>query len=351
MDIVLQNGVLIGQTAFKIYHKLSQSNHNIIIDVNDAIHVHIEDFDNIQEIYGQKFHIKKVSNCKVKLTPKHTETENVYYVYKLAPTAKQSLILQLNGNRIKVYIEDILSVQINGLLEPLINLRKCQSRNEALMNWSLNNKFRDVNQEYLNHKKLIESNVILVDPSTLKKTINMFLGQENVINFVPKKFIKKIKCIQKSKKNFSVLSIEFLDIITLINKFFKNMVENYYKKENVSQINSFNLDFSIELYGNKEEVLHPTNRKSLYLVRKNNDWLHLKSLAILFNLRWFFNTRYNAKKALGFDGEYGKTDSGYGKTLHKYNDVLLWLITHPNTLEDVELVVLDPIPSNYIFQK
>jgi hypothetical protein len=92
-----------------------------------------------------------------------------------------------------------------------------------------------------------------------------------------------------------------------------------------------------------------SKRKSLYLIRKNNDYLHLKSFAILFNLRWFFNTRYNSKKALGFDGEYGRTITGYGQTFHKYDDVLLWLTTHPNTIEDVEFVILDPIPSHYIF--
>jgi hypothetical protein len=100
---------------------------------------------------------------------------------------------------------------------------------------------------------------------------------------------------------------------------------------------------------NRDEM-NLKNRKSLYLVRKNVDDLHLKSFAILFNLRWFFNTMYNSKKAFGLDKEYGITEDGYyGQTIYKYDDVLLWLITHPNTIDEVEFVVLDPIPPNYIF--
>jgi hypothetical protein len=140
-----------------------------------------------------------------------------------------------------------------------------------------------------------------------------------------------------------------MDIITRINDYFVKMVKNYYKKEHVKDITDYNLDFSIELYGRKEEIMDPTSRKSLYLVQKHEDHIHLKSFAILFNLRWFFNTRYNCKKSLGFDFQYGRTINGYGQTFHKYDDVLRWLVTHPNAIEDVEFVVLDPIPPNYIF--
>jgi hypothetical protein len=140
-----------------------------------------------------------------------------------------------------------------------------------------------------------------------------------------------------------------MDIITRINDYFVKMVKNYYKKEHVKDITDYNLDFSIELYGRKEEIMDPTSRKSLYLVQKHEDHIHLKSFAILFNLRWFFNTRYNCKKSLGFDFQYGRTINGYAQTFHKYDDVLRWLVTHPNAIEDVEFVVLDPIPPNYIF--
>lgn len=73
---------------------------------------------------------------------------------------------------------------------------------------------------------------------------------------------------------------------------------------------------------------------SLRLVQKFEDDLKFKSLGILFNLRWFFNTRNNNKKIFGLDGEYGLTDEGLiGQTFHKYDDVL---VSNPNTLEEVE---------------
>lgn len=82
----------------------------------------------------------------------------------------------------------------------------------------------------------------------------------------------------------------------------------------------------------------------------SKDDLKFKSLGILFNLRWFFNTRNNNKKIFGLDGEYGLTDEGLiGQTFHKYDDVLLWLVSNPNTLEEVEFVVIDHISDFYIF--
>lgn len=329
----LENGIIFGQTAFKILKTISDhdQNHNIVLD-----EIHLKS----NKTYN--YTIKKISNCKVEVTGKPK-----YFIYSPTDSTKNfiTLNLMINSTLQKVILEDILDVQINVLLQPIIDLRKCESLNEALMNWSLNNIFLQ-SQEYFNHKKLISLNIVSLN---LKRKIFWFLKEKNVQKFVPKNFLQKVNRIQKSKKNYLILLEEFMDIIQHINQHFIKMVKKYYKMENVAQIQPYNFTFPIELYGNREEINEC--RKSLYLVRKNKDFIHLKSFAILFNLRWFFNTRYNSKKSLGFDKEYGITIDGYGQTLHKYDDVLLWLITHPNTIEDVEFVVLDPIPSNYIFKE
>lgn len=346
MKQFLENGIIFGQTAFKILKTISEvgKDHNIILD-----EIHLK-FDPIyfNRDFNHLYRIRKISNCKLQATSKHEKTK--YFLYKDMPGAiikSFSLELMINSMLQNINIEDIVSVQINVLLQPLIDLRKCQSINEALMNWSLNNIFLEF-QDYFNHKKLINSSLVTCDPLSFKRNVSWFLANENIDKFVPKRFLQKVNCIQKSKK---ILIIEFMDVVERINEHFIKMVRKYYKTEHVAQITSYNYIFPIELYGKKDEIYHPTCRKSLYLVRKSKDYLHLKSFAVLFNLRWFFNTRYNSKKSLGFDKEYGRTINGYGQTIHKYDDVLLWLITHPNTIEDVEFVILDPIPPNYIFTK
>lgn len=348
MEQVLKNGIIFGQTAFKILKTISESdqNHNIFLE---EIHIKVNStyFDRVKNgCLDPLFRIKKISNCKVSFgdNPK-------YFLYMDDGTVEHfSSNLTINTTLTSLLFEDILDVQINSLLQPIIELRRCKSINEALMNWSLNNIFIE-NQDYFNHKKLISSNMVCSNAIYFKKKVWWFLKNENIQQFVPKKFLQKVEHIHKSKKTHSMLLIEFMDIVVHINQYFLKMVRKYYKTEHVQQITSYDYSFPIELYGNMEEINHPTNRKSLYLVRKNKEHVRLKSFAILFNLRWFFNTRYNYKKSLGFDKEYGKTVNGYAQTFHKYDDVLLWLITHPNTVEEVEFVVLDPIPPNYIFSK
>lgn len=379
MDHLLTNGIISGQTAFKIYEIICNNCNQKLefLDLRDIDQIHIKldpmTFNNIRDGYfNHLYKIKQISNCKLRVTTK-IQQKFEYFLYKEMPGTiikYVSLNLMINSTLLNVKIEDITSVQLDTLLSPLINLRKCYDINEALMNWSLNNNFINF-QTYIDHKQLLYGENSIINQINLISNISWFLECKNIIKFVPKKFIRKVSFLHR-KTNRDVnpfghmgpndlgawvigsekvkkLFIDFMDILSDINKHFVKMVRKYHRTEQISQISSYNLNFPIELYGNKEDIFHPTRRKSLFLVRKNNDHLHLKSFAILFNLRWFFNTRYNSKKSLGFDGEYGRTINGYGQTFHKYDDVLLWLITHPNTIEDVEFVVLDPIPSNYIF--
>lgn len=356
MDLFFTKGTIFGQTAFKIFKELTkQSSINC-----QEFHIKLgnTEYNNIKNIKNNGFinpikliefdniKIKKSSNCKLEVSLKSI----LYFLYKdnLPLNYSFFLTVHLNQKLTQIIIEDVCMCQINVLLEPLLNLRKCYSINEALMNWSLNNNFLSF-QEYFNHSKLINNGIVECNQKYFDEILKWFLRCKNILNFVPKKFLNKVKNIQKSKKAIENKYIQFMDIIILINKYFIKMVRKYYNFENVGKLNLYNLTFPIELYGNKEDILNPIKRKSLYLVKKKKDYLYLKSFAILFNLRWFFNTRYNSKKSLGLDGEYGKTINGYGQTFHKYDDVIKWLVTHPNTIEDVEFVILDPIPFEYIF--
>jgi hypothetical protein len=349
MTSILTNGVIYGPTAFTIFHKLSEIENNCLLKINFEFEViwlklNSEEFDQYLDSKRERFgRIKKISNCKLQF-------KNKYFLIKDMPgitTDFSKIQLMIDSMPMEVNLENIIDVEVNVLLEPLLNLIKCQSINEALMNWSLNGQFMSF-QVYIDHSKLIKTNIISIQHSKLEKKMRWFLSNENIKKFVPKKFLTKVQYIQKSKKN-NLSIIKFLDVVVNVNKHFISMVRKYYTKEQISNLSRYNLDFPIELFGNKDEILDVSARKSLYLVRKSDDYLHLKSFAVLFNLRWFFNTRYNSKKSLGFNGEYGRTITGYGQTFHKYDDVLLWLTTHPNTIEDVEFVILDPIPSHYIF--
>jgi transcription termination factor NusB len=346
----LSKGVIFGQTAFEIYLNNSTLDQGINITLNE-IHIKFEpmDFNNIRDgYYNHLFKVKKVSNCKLKIK----DILTTFFFYKDMPGVTPNYIhveLMINNELTKIKLEHIIDVEINVLLEPLLNLRKCEDLNEALMCWSLNKKFYNF-QRYLDHSNLqtfIRDNC---DQKFYLEKLKWFLDHENINKFVPTKFLTKVKKNQKvNTKNFSKNILNFMDVINHINQHFIKLVHKYYKTERVAEITSYNYEFSFELYGRREEVMCSSSRKSLFLVRRSSEYLHLKSFAILFTLRWFFNTRYNAKKSLGFDGEYGRTINGFGQTFHKYDDVLLWLITHPNTISEVEFVVLDPIPPNFIF--
>lgn len=350
MTWFLNIGIIFGQTAFKIFKKLETSEKVDLSEFHiklDALH-----FNNLRDGYfNHLYQIKKISNCKLGVV--HNGVR--YYLYKDMPgvvLSHHTLTLFLNGELTLIKIEMILSVQINVLLEPLLNLRKCQSLNEALMNWSLNHSFDDITPlGYINHSKLLENfpkEVIEFNYNSIPEILKKFLNCDDIL-LIPQRFLKKVLALQKKKdnENIRIKVSKFMDIITFITKHFTKLVHRYSKFEGVADVSRYNLNFPIELYGNPKKI--GCKRKSLFLFKRNNDYIRLKSFAILHNLRWFFNTRYNSKKSLGFDGEYGRTINGYAQTFHKYDDVLLWLITHPNTIEDVEFVILDPIPPNYIF--
>lgn len=335
----LSKGIIFGQTAFKIFYNLSKNNNNNDLLLNE-IHLKLEptDFDEVQ---NKKIFNKKLSNCKLEVNHKNVK----YLLYKNNLNENFfELELSINSTIRKVNIENILNVEIDVLLEPLINLRKCSNINEALMNWSLNSNFKP-SQVYINHENIIP----LIPSQTLNiaEKSRWMLTNKYFLTFSPKRLINKIKKIHNNKNKTDDTVMEFLNLINNINMYFTEMVKKYNK--NISPLNSYTIDFPIELYGNKDEILH-SKRKSLYMIKRNKDDLHLKSFAILFYLKWFFNTRYNYKKIFGLDGEYGQTLDGlYGQTFHKYDDVLLWLVTHPCAINETEFVVLDQIPPNYIF--
>ena len=343
MEHLFQTGVFFGQSAFNIFynHFNGTVNHKI-----DEAHLKLEgsQFDFMVK-QTNSYRIKKLSNCKILLTINKLDKSTMkYFLYRksMVDTSKNlQLEIMVNSTKQKINIDNIIDVQINILLEPLLNLRRCESLNEALMCWSLNGYFLK-DQKYI---KYDGSKIPVFDDGILKDALRRFLTNDNILTFVPKQFINKIKKIHNSKqKNIN----EVMDIITNINRYFIKKVQTYFRKEKISTITSYDLNFKIELYC--DDLNHQNNnRKSLSFIRKNKDDIHLKSLAILFNLRWFFNTRYNHQESFGLDGEYGKCSTGYGQTFHKYDDVILWLITHPNTLNEVELVVLDPIPPQYIW--
>lgn len=353
-------GTIIGQTAFNIYRNICNGQDQPLN--MDEIHMKlltIEDYNDIRNgclNHSSHVSLKKISNCKLELRWSISTKEMKYFLYEPSYgqidhyTSLPSLRSRLSFSQ-SLYVENILDVEINVLLEPLLSLRDCKSINEALMNWSLNKIFF-YEEGYIDHESLNKLNMVEFDLENLKEKIGWFLTNKNIQDFVPKKFINKVKKILKAKGSKLFKFAEFLEVITTINKYFVIKVKKCHKSYHQSlddQICTFFDSRPFELYGVKEEFLLNHKRKSLFLVRKNMDDLHLKSFAILFNLRWFFNTRYNSKKALGFDGEYGRAALGYGQTFHKYDDVILWLTTHPNTTEEVEFVVLDPIPPNYIF--
>ena len=230
------------------------------------------------------------------------------------------------------------------LLKPLINLRKCQDLNEALMCWSLNNEFLQSTSS-LNYSYLI-SNSLLEDTINFRNKIRWFLSNEFICLLVPQRFKIKVEKIHKLKTVKTHNITNFMDVIFNIHKHFCKLTRNYFKKEHIESISNFDLIFQFDLFGNFKDSKYP---KSLFLNPPNNDYIRLKSFAIIFKLRWFFNTRYNSRKPLGLDGEYGRTITGFAQTFHKYDDVLRWLITHPNTVDEVEFVVLDVVPPNFIF--
>jgi len=349
MEEYFKKGIVTGQTAYQIYNTLSKVEEHF----NDQdFHIQLDSvIFGYLSLYNK---IKRITNCKLKTSFKNINL----YIYKNVSEIDLESIpanIMVDSNLFSINLENIISVTINVLLEPLFKLRKCQSVEEAVYNWALNKIYLE-NPPYIDYKKLKELNMVRINPEYLNDQFNWLLTRPNIYNFIPKKYKTKLLNLQKMKKN---LWVEFMETIVSINKYFIKKVSTYHKSTRINELTYFFLDFNIEFYGLKEEVLDKNIfRKQLLLYNlskvknshDNNHYLHLKSFAILNNLRWFFNTRNNNKKAFGFDGEYGLTKDGeYGQTYHKYDDVILWLTTHPNNIEDVEFIILDSIPLNYIF--
>lgn len=352
-------GTIIGQTAYYIYRFLC--GREALLELNE-IHMRLSSLDEFHHIRNGSlnhiFSLRKISNCKLQLTFKANSVikffvfQPMYGQIGFEEFTSSEVEVMLNSNLEKVRIENILNAEMSVLLEPLLNLRDCKGIDEAFFNWTLNKKFNEIG--YIDHKQLSQLK-LEYSLDNLKRSVALFLSISNIRRFVPEKFVKKVrkvinflysKKVVKRQEDFKVQSYaDFLEVITSINKYFVDKVR---RNQSSYEINLLFIDFPIKLFGKKEDFLHESKRKSLFLVRKNEDDIHFKSLAILDNLRWFFNTRYNATKSLGFDGEYGRAINGYGQTFHKYDDVMLWLKTHPHTIEEVEYVILDPIPPNYI---
>lgn len=364
MNLLLNSGIISGSTAFKIYENIFEN-----IKVSE-IHMKI-DFKNLNILPNFLPNFKKISNCRIKTT-----VENInFYLNSSSTTAFILLDTFINGLMYTIKVENILDVMIEVLLDPLLRLRNCEDTNEALMCWSLTHldeirpkslsKFYSQHQpllDFIKIRKILTKKVQSTDNEVtnvwyLKSKMGWFLNHNTINLLVPSKFIKKVKrnlvIVQKNPDLYVEVTITFLTILFDIKKYFVKKVQQYYIKECVYSVGPFDLIFDIELYGRKEEVLNHNQRKSLHLTpptQSKYDYFHLKSFAILYNLRWFFNTTCNNKKSFGLDGEYGLTKDGKnGQTFHKYDDVIFWLVTHPNTIKEVEFVVLDPIPRNYIF--
>ena len=383
MNLLLNSGIISGSTAFKIYENIFEN-----IKASE-IHMKI-DFKNLNILPNFLPNFKKISNCRIKTT-----VENInFYLNSCSTTTFILLDTFINGLMYTIKVENILDVMIGVLLDPLLRLRNCEDTNEALMCWSLTHldeirpkslsKFYSQHQpllDFIKIQKILTKKVQSADNEVtnvqyLKSKMGWFLNHNTINLLVPPKFIKKVKrnlvIVQKNPDLYVEVTITFLTILFNIKKYFVKKVQQYYIKECVYSVGLFDLIFDIELYGRKEEVLNHNQRKSLHLTPptqskynyfhhfsqsrsvpdtiEEEDYFHLKSSAILYNLRWFFNTTCNNKKSFGLDGEYGLTEDGKnGQTFHKYDDVIFWLVTHPNTIKEVEFVVLDPIPRNYIF--
>lgn len=353
-------GIIFGRSAFNILYNYF----NGVIDHKmDEIHLKLDSiqFESIKVHQNHNFKIKKFSNCKLLLHPSTSDPK--YFLYRkemlYSTTDFFEMEIMVNSTKQKIKIENVIDTQINVLLGPLLNLRRCESLNEALMCWSLNGHFLK-DQDYITlHKGTCQPFLAkIVNNDILKEKLRWFLTNDNVLNFVPKQFINKVKKIHntffpkkgpKEPKNFETNLIKFMDVLTNTNKYFIKKVRSYFINEKISLVTSFDLNFEIELYGENNHIscVNTNTRTSLFLTPKNKDSVHFKSTAILFNLRWFFNTRNNNQQSFGLDGEYGYCTTGYGQTFHKYDDVILWLVTHPNTVDEVEFVILDPIPLEY----
>ena len=210
-------GTIIGQTAFNIYRNICNGQDQPLN--MDEIHMKlltIEDYNDIRNgCLNHSSSLKKISNCKLELRWSISTKEMKYFLYEPSYgqidhyTSLPSLRSRLSFSQ-SLYVENILDVEINVLLEPLLSLRDCKSINEALMNWSLNKIFF-YEEGYIDHESLNKLNMVEFDLENLKEKIGWFLTNKNIQDFVPKKFINRVKKILKAKGSKLFKFAEFLE--------------------------------------------------------------------------------------------------------------------------------------------
>ncbi|AHL67594.1 hypothetical protein DH26_gp101 [Chloriridovirus anopheles1] len=359
VNTVLSRGIITRESALRVFEHIFGNEGSKELDLSE-LHCmfYPEEFNNFRNLPK----ITKKSNCKLLFIHNHIK----YFLYKDMPgTTFNDIVIpgnliggNLGGGNLR--IEYIVDVYVNVLLRPLFELRDCDNLDEALMCWSLNNRFSEADSNNANVAKTIQSRQhelstfqkqILFPEKTgttiFKKQLDRLLNHKYIHLLVPSKFIIKIKTMHKAKHVSEITVCKFLDIVTNIHVYFKKKVKRYHER-NIKGVKREDLDFPIELYG--RVAVEGESKLSLHFAPFEG-CVHYKSTAILNNMRWFFNTRYNSKEVFGLDGEFGRGLCGYGQTFHKYVDMILFLVSNPNTYKHCELVVLDPIPSEFIFKK
>lgn len=364
-------GVVCNQTAFEIYEKLSKS----ITDFwFSTIEIKLQTAD--YQIVKQRFQTKHLSNHKYQVrvnnplslcderaapfttdslfgVPMSGEVSLIVYEAEACSSNVVAIPVCLNGSFVSVNLENLGTVTFGVLFDPIFNLRNCKSINEAITSWALNYNFLKC-KDVIDVKNLSSEILNLVEIESLS---NKLLMNPNS-RFIPEKFLYKFQQVTKQTRPNFKDPLKFMCLVNELYFYLCKLVQKHYTIEQVDRLIPYHLIFPIKLFCQRKELQlvkdedHRAHQHwaSLRLVQKFEDDLKFKSLGILFNLRWYFNTRNNNKKIFGLDGEYGFTEEGLiGQTFHKYDDVLLWLVSNPNTLEEVEFVVIDHISDFYIF--
>lgn len=336
-------GVVCNQTAFEIYEKLSKSITDFWFSLQTADYQLVKQRFQAKHLSNHKYHPLSLPDPKGVGFGQRVRTGSLLrcderaapFTTGLPMSGDVSLIVyEAEACRRNTCLSKRIfcvgkSRKFGMLFDPIFNLRNCKSINEAITSWALNYNFlkckgvicvKNLSSEILNLVEIESlSNKLLTNPNS---------------RFIPEKFLYKFQQVTKQTRP------DPLKFMCLVNELYL-LVQKHYTIEQVDRLIPYHLIFPIKLFCQRKElqlVKDGDHRwASLRLVQKFEDDLKFKSLGILFNLRWFFNTRNNNKKIFGLDGEYGLI----GQTFHKYDDVLLWLVSNPNTLEEVEFVISD----------
>jgi hypothetical protein len=376
-------------------------------------------FNQLRDTQGTK----KWSNCKISIFKNGVN----YFIYKdCNNTLIDSHILTdvtINGQIYQSVKTEYLIKRIALLLlDPIVQLQDCQSMEQALVCWVLNDSFAVAQfaEESVSiiRAKLIQgsaprfstticnersapqsglSEILLPSVAAFENCVKWFLDLQHCsypLRDVPFKWINRIKKIKHTRHFPSVACvIEFLDILLMIRKHLYTRTIKY-SNAFMKNVTISGLKFPIKLFVSHPDRIHvPVGRTSQKTFdppqhgspqRRTKDpravalsphngreapdhdveklptrrisvsftpfpgCVELRPFAVLDNLRWFFNTRFNSCETFGLDGEYGRSLLGLGQTFHKYEDMLKWLISHPHSINSAELVVLDTIP-NHMF--